>query len=215
MKIRTLLRALSAQIVAAMLLLAGCQSSPLADPAKENANPGAAGVADEIRRVADEALGKQAEIVLRGDLARNGLEQVLAVNRFARDSRSDAVPQNSQVIFVTQAVILEKSNGKWSEILRCDEHLKNPNGYLGGSPEARVTGWRLEYRTDARQGLELKFTPASSEAGEEGTGTGEPVGHTVDVRWNARAKRYQSLDSSHEGYLSEAPTIETPHSILR
>ena len=165
--------------------------------------------------MADAALGKQAEIVAHGDLARNGLEQVLVVNRFARYRRTATRSENSRAIFITRAAILQKNDGKWTEVLRCDEHLKNPNGYLGGSPAARVTGWRLEFRTDTKQGLELKFTPAGSEAGEEGSGMGEPGGQTVVVRWNTRTKRYQSLDPSHERYLSEAPTLETPHSILK
>jgi len=37
----------------------------------------------------------------------------------------------------------------------------------------------------------------------------------VVVRWNARTKSYQSLDSTHEKFLSEAPTLETPQSILK
>jgi hypothetical protein len=63
--------------------------------------------------------------------------------------------------------------------------------------------------------LEMKFTPANIEAREQGSGTGESAGQTVIVRWNTKAKRYQSLDASHERYLSEAPTLEIPHSILR
>jgi hypothetical protein len=137
------------------------------------------------------------------------------VNRFAKAASDGAGPENSPAIFINRAVILEKSNGKWTEILRCDEHLKNPSGYLGGSSVVRATGWQLEFRTDARQGLELKFTPAGNDAGKEGTGTGEAVGHTMIVRWNSQAKRYQSLDASHEGYLTEAPALETPQSILR
>jgi hypothetical protein len=110
---------------------------------------------------------------------------------------------------------LEKSNGRWTEILRCDEHLKNPNGYLGGSSAARATGWRLEFKTDTKKGLELEFTPVEGVAGKEGTGMGERAGQTFVVRWNTNAKRYQSLDASREGYLSEAPALETPQSILR
>jgi hypothetical protein len=182
---------------------------------KENSNPGVAGTAEETRRVAEAALGKQAEILARGDLARNGQEQLLVVNRFAKATHDAAGTENSPAIFITRAVILEKRNGKWTEILRCDEHVKNPNGYLGGSSVVRATGWQLEFRTDASQGLELKFTPAGNDAGKEGTGAGEPVGHTMIVRWNSQARRYQSLDASREGYLSEAPALETPQSILR
>jgi hypothetical protein len=215
MKIRNLRRALSLQLGITTLLLAGCHSAQQPEPVKEISNPGMVGMADETARVAEVALGKQAEILARGDLARDGQEQLLVVNRFAKAPRSGNGSENSPAIFITRGVILEKSNGKWTEILRCDEHLKNPNGYLGGSSVARATGWQLEFRTDAWQGLELKFTPANNDTGKEGTGTGEPVGHTMVVRWNSQARRYQSLDASHEGYLSEAPALETPQSILR
>jgi hypothetical protein len=172
-------------------------------------------MADDTQRVAEAALGKQAEVLAHGNLARNGLEQLLVVNRFAGAPRSSDGSENPAAIFLTRATILEKSNGPWIEMLRCDEHLKNPNGYLGGSPAARVNGWRLEFKLDTAQGLEMKFTPVNIETGEQESGAGEPAGQTVVVRWNTKVKRYQSLDASHERYLSEAPTLETPHSILR
>jgi len=140
---------------------------------------------------------------------------VLVVNEFASPKGNDSSPKDSGSVLITRAAILQKGAGKWTELLRCDEHLKNQNGYLGGGPAGRITGWRLEFRTDAKQGLELKFTPAESEAGEEGSGMGAPGGQTVVVRWNARTKSYQSLDSTHEKFLSEAPTLETPQSILK
>jgi len=147
-------------------------------------------------------------------MARNGSEQLLVVNRFEKTGRADAGSGNSSAIFVTRAVIVEKSNNKWAEVLRCDEHLKNPRGYLGGSPAAPVTGWRLELKPDTDQGLELRFTPTG--AGEERRpDTLETGSRTIAVRWNTKAKRYQSLDQSHRGYLGEVPTLETPQSILR
>lgn len=217
MKIRSPLRALLVQAGVAALLLSGCQPARQAEALTDNANPDTAAVAaatqNEARQVADAALGDQAEILAHGDLAGNGMEQVLAVNAFA--SPKGNRPKDSGTVFVTRAAILQKGNGKWTELLRCDEHLKNQNGYLGGAPSSRITGWRLEFRTDIKQGLELKFTPAESEHGEEGSGVGAPGGQTVVVRWNARTKRYQSLDSTHENFLSEAPTLETPQSILK
>jgi hypothetical protein len=140
---------------------------------------------------------------------------MLAVNRFAKAPRGGTEPEISPAFFITRAVILEKSNGHWTEILRCDEYLKNPNGYLGGSSAARVTGWRLEFSTDTKQGLELKFTPADSVARKEGASMGGSANQTFVVGWNAQVKRYQSLDAAHARYLSEAPTLETPQSILR
>lgn len=196
-----------------MLLLAGCRSAqPPADPETKETSPAAEGL-DEAQRVAETSLGKQAEILARGDLAGNGREQVLVVNRFSQ--RPDGT--NPSSIFVTRAAILEKNGGKWSEILLCDEHLKNPNGYLGGSGTARVTGWRLEFSQNAKQELEMKFKPAEESDGQTGNAAqgSEQTLPSFDVRWNKNAKRYQSYDQSHERYLSEVPSLETPESILK
>jgi hypothetical protein len=204
--------ALVAGVVA--FFLVGCQSAQQTTPAEVAAPPAAPAAVPETQRVAEAVLGKQAEVVARGDLAANGSEQLLVVNRFEKGARGDVVPGNSTAIFVTRAVIVEKDDGKWAEVLRCDEHLKNPRGYLGGSPAAPVTGWRLEFKPDTDQGLELRFTPAG--AGEQRpSDETRAASRTIAVRWNTRAKRYQSLDQSHKGYLGEVPTLETPQSILR
>lgn len=162
--------------------------------------------------MAEAALGKRAEVLAHGDLARNGSEQILAVNRLVNARRDAAGPAG---ILILRAAILEKSGGKWTEVLRCDERLKNPNGYLAGSPAARVSGWRLEYNTDTARGLEMKFTPSDSDTDAQGLDSRESPKQALVVRWNTKAKRYQSLDASHEKYLSEVPALETPLSILK
>lgn len=197
----------------AVLLLAGCHSAqPPADPEIKEASS-AADEIGEAQRVADASLGKQAEVLAHGNLARNGRQQVLVANRFSSQPRvAGPAP-----ILVTRAAVLEKDGSQWSEILLCDEHLKNPNGYLGGSVVAPVTGWRLEFHQDAKQGLEMKFTPAGESGAETGTagqGSERPL-PSFDVRWNKNAKRYESYDQSHERYLSEVPSLETPKSTLK
>lgn len=215
MRIRNPRKVVSLQIGCVALLLAGCRPALQSKPVGEAPNPDAPGIADNTIRVAEAVLGKQAEVLAHGDLARNGLEQLLVVNRFDNAPGSRAALGNPAAIFITRAAILEKDNGRWTELLHCDEHLKNPNGYLGSSPAARANGWWLEFKTDTRQGLEMRFTPANIESVEQTSGTGEPEGQTMVVRWNTKVKRYQSLDASHDKYLSEAPTLETPHSLLR
>jgi hypothetical protein len=180
--------------------------------------PAAQAVDSENQQVAEAVLGKQAEIVAQGDLARNGLKQLLVVNRANSAALGEAGSGNPTAMFVTRAVIVQKDQDKWGEVLRCDEHLKNPRGYLGGAPAARVTGWRLLIKQETDQGLELQFAPAVT--GEETSSSnreagGEVGGRTISVRWNTKAKRYQSLDQSHKGFLGEAPSLETPQSILK
>jgi hypothetical protein len=200
------------------LPLAGCHSAKQPAPANDQAATQRADAPDEARGVADASLGKQSEILAHGDLALNGREQLLVVNRFsAGGAQASKETANSSPILFTRAAVLEKDDGKWSEILRCDEHLKNPNGYLGGIPAARVSGWRLEYTQNAREGLELKFSPAERFDAvnvnvDQNSGRNNV---TFDVRWNKNAKRYESFDQSHERYLSEVPSLETPASTLR
>jgi hypothetical protein len=187
-------------------------------PVEEAEQPAAPAVDSEYRQVAEAALGKQAEIVARGDLAGAGSEQLLVVNRVKSATQAEAGAGNSTDMHVTRAVIVEKRDGKWSEVLRCDERLKNPRGYLGGAPAGRVTGWRLLVNRDANHGLELQFAPATPSevsASSKPEGGSEAGGRPILVRWNTNAKRYQSLDQSHKGFLGEVPTLDTPQSILK
>jgi len=102
---------------------------------------------------------------------------------------------------------LEKDANSWKEILRCDEHLQNPKGFLGGTPLAPVNGWRMQYEQDPVKGLLMYFTPLAAPKG----GYAVPV----EVRWNTKAKRYQSMDRSFENFLGELPALETPESQVR
>ncbi|HEV2522618.1 MAG TPA: hypothetical protein VGT24_09585 [Candidatus Acidoferrales bacterium] len=203
-----------ALILVLALLLTGCQSAQPRTPVEDKAATEAADRASEARGIADATLGKQSEILAQGDLAQNGREQLLVVNRFSKGA-SGAGAGNTQPIFVTRAAIFEKTDGKWSEILRCDEHLKNPHGYLGGVPSARVAGWRLEYGQDATKGIEMRFTPEDGAAGGQESNARETAGSTVVVRWNAGSKRYQSLDRSHARFLAELPALEAEPSYLK
>ena len=200
-------------IAVAAFLLVGCKSAQPTTPTEAAAPPSAPAV-PESQQIAEAVLGRQAEIIAHGDLARNGSEQLLVVNRFDSTARGKVQPAQSSAIFVTRAVIVEKNDGKWTELLRCDEHLKNTRGYLTGAPAAPVTGWRLVVNPDTDQGLELQFAPAeaSEDASASNTNAG---GRTISVRWNTKTKRYQSLDQSHKGFLGELPTLETPQSILK
>jgi hypothetical protein len=199
------------------LALAGCHSAEQPAPSGVKTAAERSDVADEGRGVAERVLGKQAEILAQGNLALNGREQLLVVNRVSKEAAPGGGGTNTSPVFVTRAAILEQNDGKWSEVLLCDEHLKNPSGYLGGFPAGRVTGWRLEYTQDAEEGLEMKFTPAERfnavDANVEQSS--EKKIPAFDVRWNRNAKRYQSFDQSHERYLSEVPSLETPQSTLR
>jgi hypothetical protein len=37
----------------------------------------------------------------------------------------------------------------------------------------------------------------------------------IAVRWNPATKRYQSMDLNYEHFLTEAPSLESPRSMLR
>jgi len=177
------------------------------DKASQNGGAGPAApatpvVPDEVQKAAETALGSETEVLLYGDLAKNGSRQILAVNRMK------TTPQATMPgTVITRGVILENVGGTWKEILRCDEHLENPKGFLGNIPLAPVNGWRLQYEQDNDKGLLLYFTPAADPKGARML--------PVEVRWNARAKRYQSMDRNFENFLYELPALETPESQVR
>lgn len=185
-----------------LTLSAGCGQPSPSKPAETPPQPPAPAVPSEFMAPARSVLGSEAEVLVYGDLARTGRQQALVINRLAK-TPTGAVPGT----LIMRAVLIESDGGKWKEILRCDEHLKNPNGFLGGTPIAPVTGWRLQYEETSDKGLVLYFTPLQ-QAG---------VTHipTISVRWNPKVKRYQSLDRNYEHFLSELPALGAMNSYLR
>lgn len=184
----------------ALALLGGCSQAPQTGAAP--AKPAESAVPAEIAGVAQSVLGSEAEVLTYGDLARTGRQQALVVNRLPK-TPAGMVPGT----LVTRAVVTENDGGKWKEVLRCDEYLKNPSGFLGGTPIAPVTGWRLQYEQSAEKGLLLYFSPL------EMHGSGHPP--TIGVRWNPKVSRYQSLDRNFEQFLAELPSLENINSHLK
>jgi hypothetical protein len=191
--------------LAALSLLAGCGQeapAPKPDPAAE-AKPTEPAIPDEIQAAAQSLLGTETQVLLFGDLAKNGQQEFLAANVVPKTPKN-----NFPGTVVTRAVVAENQAGQWSEILRVDEHLKNAKGYLGLTPLSPVTGWRIQYEQDPEKGLQLYFTPIK--------GTGDAHVVPIGIRWNPAAKRYQSLDRTYEHFLVEAPSLgETARSRLR
>jgi hypothetical protein len=200
-----------------LLFFAGCQSTPPVAPAEAAPPTEAERAAAEAQSVAVASLGKQAEVLAYGDLAQNGAEQVLAAVRFLKNRPDDTVKYGPSVIYETRAAVLQKTGEKWSQVFLCDEHLKNPKGYLGGMGSMLAGSWRMEYRRDPQAGLIMKFKSAVIvDAFNVHTGRRSAVENpTFEVRWNKIAKRYQSFDQSHERYLSEIPSLEPTESILK
>ena len=194
-------RPIASITVLCALFLASCggPAKPTLPPAP--AKPAAPKIPPEIEQAAESALGSDAEVLAFGDLARNGRQEALAINRM-KTTPTGVVPG----VLLTRAVIIEK-DGTWKEIFRCDEHLKNPSGFLGGIPIAPVTGWRLQYEQHEDKGLVMYFTPLAQPAGG--------YVQTLGVRWNAKVKRYQSLDRNFEQFLTEVPSLEPVEMQLR
>ncbi len=126
-------------------------------------------------------------MLLVGDLAKNGKRQFLAANVVPKTPKNN-VPGT----VITRAVVAQDDDGKWTELLRCDEHLKNQKGYLGLTPLDSINGWRLQFEQNAEKGLQLYFTPLKV--------NGDTHVLPVGVRWNPATKRYQSLDASYEKF---------------
>src|SRR5712664_192786 len=199
---RTARRTASLSLLIAAFFSVGCgQDTPPEKPAAE-VKPASRAVPEEVQGAADSLLGKETTVLLFGELAKNGKQQFLAANVVPKTPKN-----NLPGTIVTRAVVAENTDGKWAEVLRCDEHLKNQKGFLGMTPLAPVTGWRLQYEQSEMKGLELYFTPLQ--------GTTDSHVLPIGVRWNPETKRYQSLDRTYEHFLLESPSIHDARSTLR
>jgi hypothetical protein len=188
----------------ALLMLAGaaCSSTPTAVPAATNAAKPAPAVTPRYQAAAQRVLGDETEVLLSGDLAHNGHIQLLIVNRLPKMPKN-VIPG----LLVSRAAIIENDNGDWREIFLADEHLKNSDGFLAGTPLSPVTNWRLSFERQPT-GLAMYFTPLQQPGGERP--------ETIEVRWNPAKKRYQSLDRDFKHFLSEAPALgPTPQFLMK
>jgi hypothetical protein len=179
--------------------LAGCDSAPTKTEEKK---PTESIVPQAYQDAAISLLGSDAQVLLFGDLAKNAQKEVLVANVLPNTPKSVVAGT-----VVTRAVVAQFEDGKWVELLRCDEYLKNGNGYLGLTPLQPVTGWKLQYEDSPEKGMSLYFTPVKAGSTEKTL--------PIAVRWNPVTKRYQSMDASYQKFLGEAPTLESPRSTLR
>jgi len=185
------------------LLMAGCGTTPSPKPDEAPAvKPAEPAVPADIQSAADALLGADTKVLAFGDLAKNGQQEVLVANVVPKTPK-DSIPGT----IITRAVIAKNEDGRWVELFRCDEHLKNPKGYLGMTPIEPVSGWRLQSEQDAEKGLTLYLTPVK--------GMDDRHVLPIGVRWNAKSKRYQSLDRTYEQFLNESPTLSNTRSQLK
>jgi len=189
-------------VLAVALILGSCGSEGPKPTVQAESKPEAPAVPEDLQDTAKALLGSDAQVLLFGDLAKNGKQQILAANVVPNTPKSTVAGT-----VVTRAVIAESNDGKWVELMRADEHLKNAKGYLGLTPLQPVSGWKLQYENSVEKGMSLYFTPVKAGA----SGKTLPIA----VRWNPATKRYQSMDLNYEHFLTEAPSLDSPRSILR
>jgi hypothetical protein len=194
--------ALISAACAVAMACVSCSGSSSAPAKKEAAAAAVApAIPADIQAAADTALGADTDVLAFGDLAKNGHQQILAVNR-VKSTPETAIAG----IAAMRVAVIENEGSAWKEIFRCDGHLKNAHGFMGGTPLSPVGGWRLQYEQNAQKGLQMYFTPIA-----------KPVGgyiQTIGVRWNPQVKRYQSLDRNYDQFLGEVPALDAPQSQL-
>jgi hypothetical protein len=183
---------------------AGCgpeAPKPSSEPAAQ-AKPAEPAIPEDIQDAAKHLLGSDAQVLLVGDLAKNGKRQFLAANVVPKTPKN-----NMPGTVVTRAIVAQDDDRKWTELLRVDEHLKNQKGYLGLTPLDSINGWRLQYEQNPGKGLQLYFTPLKV--------NGDTHVLPVGVRWNPATQRYQSLDATYEHFLKESASLQNVRSTLR
>jgi len=188
--------------LAASVWAAGCgPEAPKPAPQAES-KPAESAVPEEMSDAAHALLGSDAQVLLFGELAQNGKQQFVAANVVPSTPKSKVAGT-----VVTRAVIAENDDGKWVEILRVDEYLKNQKGFLGLTPLQAVTGWKFQHEQSEVKGLTLYFTPIKADTNERTL--------PIAVKWDPSVKRYRSLDLHYENFLTEAPSLQSPRSMLR
>jgi hypothetical protein len=179
-------------LACALVECATCKSNA---PPSEQAQEPKAAVPPEIQLVAQAALGNGAEVLAMGNLSQSGDQEVLAVNPIKEETAK------GPGVLISRAVVVGNAGGKWAELFRCDEYLKNPQGYLVATPTQAVSSWRLQF-SNTEQGLAMYFTPVGISV------NGAPP--RIGVRWNPKLKRYQSLDRFYKNFLGERASLEAP-----
>ena len=189
-------------ILVTAILLGGCGADAPKSASEVETKPAAPAIPEEVQLAATSLLGSESQVLAFGDLAKNGKQEFLVANVVPKTPTN-----NLPGTIVTRVVVAENTDGKWAEVLRCDEHLKNQKGFLGLTPLEPVTGWRLQYEQNAEKGLQLYFTPLK--------GTTDSHVLPIGVRWNPATKRYQSLDRTYEHFLLESSSLQDARSVLR
>jgi hypothetical protein len=199
---RRILLKFSLGVLSLAIFLGGCGSDAPNPATQAQTKPAEPAVPEEIQSAAKSLLGSESQVLAFGDLAKNGKQEFLAANVVPKTPTN-----NLPGTIVTRVVVAENTDGKWAEVLRCDEHLKNEKGFLGLTPLTPVTGWRLQFEQSEIKGLELYFTPLK--------GTTDSHVLPIGVRFNPATKRYQSLDRTYEHFLLESPSLQDARSTLR
>ena len=126
-----------------------------------------------MQAAAQNLLGKETQVLVFGDLAKTGKQQFLAANVVPKDAEKSH-PWN----YRDARRPGRETDDQWSELLRCDEYLKNSKGYLAMTPLSSVAGWRIQYDQDPVKGIQLYFTPI------KGAGASDPHLLPIGVAWN-------------------------------
>lgn len=184
------------------IFLGGCGADAPKPAPQAETKPAEPAIPEEIQLAAKAFLGSESQVLVFGDLAKNGKQEFLVANVVPKTPTN-----NLPGTIVTRVVVAENTDGKWAEVLRCDEHLKNQKGFLGLTPLVAVTGWRLQYEQSDDKGLQLYFTPLK--------GVTDSHVLPIGVRFNPATKRYQSLDRTYEHFLLESPSLQELRSTLR
>jgi hypothetical protein len=190
-------------IFSCAFLFSACSDAPASKPAVQaEAKPAEPAIPEDVQLAANTLLGSETQVLAFGDLSKTGKQELLAANVLPKTPTS-TIPGTVVSRFT---VAEKKGDGKWLELLHGDEHLKNNKGYLALTPLESISSWKLQFEQDSTKGLVLYLTPVKANSTHS-----LPIG----IRWNPANKRYQSLDQSYQNFLLEAPSLDSPRSVLR
>src|SRR5260370_13784332 len=140
----------SSSFLSAAILLGGCGADAPKPATQAETKPAELAVPEEIQLAAQSLLGSESQVLAFADLAENGKQEFLAANVVPKTPTN-----NLPGTIVTRLLVAENTYWKWAEVLPCDEPLKNQKGFLGLTPLAPVTDWRVQYEKNDAKSLQL------------------------------------------------------------
>lgn len=160
---------------------------------------------ESCRTEANRLLGIRAQVLKAGDLLGTGNVQCLVVLPYAAKG-------GSRERKVRRGVIVQREGSTWHELLRFDDTIRNPQGFVGIDflDDEPTFGFLLETadeRSDGTRGFTLYLTWLNPHL--------QPEGIAVQLAWNRKVRRFQEYAPNELDPPDFKPELRNPRIRMR